>query len=161
MATWTAIADSVLEIGKPIRSIDHFALRDNVVAAFEKASGAPQLAPNYVVTAMIADAQISTAKIADGNVTSAKLAAGGGETAWVGARNVDIGANGVGSYVFAVKIDSGANTFGTTSAGSGLAPASVGTIPGSASSLSGTWRCMGIANGSGGDVSVTLWIRIA
>jgi hypothetical protein len=42
MATWTTIPDSSLEPGKPIRSIDALALRDNPVAIAEGAVGAPR-----------------------------------------------------------------------------------------------------------------------
>lgn len=43
MATWTTIPDSSLEPGKPIRSIDALALRDNPVAIAEGALGAPRV----------------------------------------------------------------------------------------------------------------------
>lgn len=43
MATWTTIPDSSLEPGKPIRSIDALALRDNPIAIAEAASGAPSI----------------------------------------------------------------------------------------------------------------------
>ena len=43
MATWTTIPDSSLEPGKPIRSIDALALRDNPVAIAEGQSGAPRI----------------------------------------------------------------------------------------------------------------------
>lgn len=43
MATWTTIPDSSLEPGKPIRSIDALALRDNPVAIAEGASGSPKV----------------------------------------------------------------------------------------------------------------------
>lgn len=44
MATsWTAIPDSVLEPGKPARSIDAMALRDNPIAIAEGAAGAPRI----------------------------------------------------------------------------------------------------------------------
>lgn len=43
MATWTTIPDSSLEPGKPIRSIDALALRDNPVAIAEGQSGAPRV----------------------------------------------------------------------------------------------------------------------
>jgi len=43
MATWTTIPDSSLEPGKPIRSIDALALRDNPVAIAEGASGATRI----------------------------------------------------------------------------------------------------------------------
>ena len=43
MATWTDITDAALEPGKPIRSVDGLALRDNVTALAEGAAGAPSL----------------------------------------------------------------------------------------------------------------------
>jgi hypothetical protein len=43
MATFTNISDTVLEPGKPIRSVDTIALRDNPVAIAEGASGAPRI----------------------------------------------------------------------------------------------------------------------
>jgi hypothetical protein len=79
MATWTTIADSVLEIGKPIRSIDAFALRDNITAAFEKAASAPVLANSYVVTAMITDANVTQGKLANSSVGQAQLKTTTGE----------------------------------------------------------------------------------
>jgi hypothetical protein len=41
MATWTNISDTVLEPGKPARSIDALALRDNPIAIAERTAGAP------------------------------------------------------------------------------------------------------------------------
>lgn len=43
MATWTTLPDASLEPGKPIRSIDGLALRDNPVAITEGAVGAPRI----------------------------------------------------------------------------------------------------------------------
>ncbi len=43
MATWTTIPDSSLEPGKPIRSIDALALRDNPQAIAEGATSAPRI----------------------------------------------------------------------------------------------------------------------
>jgi len=43
MADWTTIPDSSVEPGKPIRSIDGLALRDNPVAIAEGAVGAPRI----------------------------------------------------------------------------------------------------------------------
>jgi len=43
MATWTTLPDASLEPGKPIRSIDGLALRDNPVAITEGAAGAPRV----------------------------------------------------------------------------------------------------------------------
>ena len=43
MADWTTIPDASLEPGKPIRSVDGLALRDNPVAIAEGAAGAPRV----------------------------------------------------------------------------------------------------------------------
>ena len=43
MADWTTIPDASLEPGKPIRSIDGLALRDNPVAIADGAAGAPRI----------------------------------------------------------------------------------------------------------------------
>lgn len=43
MTTYTSIPNSSLEPGKPIRSIDGLALRDNPIAMFEGDPGAPKL----------------------------------------------------------------------------------------------------------------------
>jgi len=43
MADWTTIPDSSIEPGKPIRSIDGLALRDNPIAIAEGALGAPRI----------------------------------------------------------------------------------------------------------------------
>ena len=43
MAQWTNIPDEVLEVTKPIRSIDTIALRDNPIAIATGAAGAPRV----------------------------------------------------------------------------------------------------------------------
>lgn len=43
MADWTDIPDSVLLPGKPVRSVDHLAMRDNPIAIAEGATGAPRI----------------------------------------------------------------------------------------------------------------------
>lgn len=43
MADWTNIPDASLEVGKPAKSIDVYALRDNPVAIAEGAVGAPRI----------------------------------------------------------------------------------------------------------------------
>lgn len=43
MADWTTIADATLEPGKPWRSVDALAVRDNPIAIAEGASGAPRI----------------------------------------------------------------------------------------------------------------------
>jgi hypothetical protein len=157
MADWTTIPDSSIEPGKPIRSIDGLALRDNPVAIAEGAVGAPKIA-------------------------AAALKTGNNERDWVLARTsaADVGA--VGTYAFLGSTNLTAVAPGSTKAGSSLRYASVlkttstwsGTTPdaaygiGTTTTPSGTWRCMGIdGSGSYGTPDVTncwgatLWLRIA
>mgnify|MGYP001767810195 CR=1 FL=1 len=151
MADWTTIPDSSIEPGKPIRSIDGLALRDNPIAAFEGASGAPRLA----------DAAL-------GPAASATTAG----RDWVLARTAlaDVGA--VGTYAF-LKTASAINAdiaAGATRAGSELRYAGVtedggigSPFIGTSSSPAGTWRCMGFIDyrGQSGTLGTTLWLRIA
>ena len=59
MATWTTLPDASLEPGKPIRSIDGLALRDNPVAIAEGAAGAPKIQ----TAALITGEQMTTANV--------------------------------------------------------------------------------------------------
>jgi hypothetical protein len=68
MASWTTLPDAALEPGKPIRSIDGLALRDNPVAITEGAAGAPKMQTNGIT-----DSAVTTAKLANNSVTTAKL----------------------------------------------------------------------------------------
>lgn len=70
MADWTALADALFEIGKPIRSVDITALKNNVTALAEGASGAPRLQ-----TAAYNDLSVTTGKLANSAATQAKVAA--------------------------------------------------------------------------------------
>ena len=45
MASWTDIPNSSLETGKPARSVDALAFRDNPIAIAEGATGAPKIDP--------------------------------------------------------------------------------------------------------------------
>ena len=149
MADWTTIPDSSIEPGKPIRSIDGLALRDNPIAIAEGAPGAPRLA----------DAAL-------GPAASATTAG----RDWVLARTAlaDVGA--VGTYAF-LKTASAiyANiAAGATRAGSALRYAGVHesdntyTFVGSSGTPSGTWRCMGYLYYSGNECyGTTIWLRIA
>lgn len=149
MAIWTTIPDSSIEPGKPIRSIDGLALRDNPIAITEGASGAPR----------VLDAALSTTVTAAG-------------TSWVLARNAGASVGAVGTYAFLLDNTLNAtNAAGSTKAGSSLRYAGVGTdtdlIPlaiVNSGTPSGTWRCMGYSakaplasNGNG----ATLWLRIS
>lgn len=71
MATWTSVPNTSLDVGKAARSVDIKAIRDNITALAEGASGAPKL---------------ETAAIEDGAVTGAKLS--------------DIGAGNLGEIYF-------------------------------------------------------------
>ena len=51
--TWTPIAPGDIDADSPITTTLIAALRDNVAAAFNKDSGAPQLANDYITDAMI------------------------------------------------------------------------------------------------------------
>jgi hypothetical protein len=147
MATWTTIPDSSLEPGKPIRSIDTLALRDNPVAIAEGAPGAPRVASDSAID----------------------WGGGGvGETSavnWVGAKNSLLSAGAIGSFAFAVRsTGTGLVTFGSTLAGSSLTPTGIasGGVTASGGTLTGTWRCLGRSeffNPQGN--TLTLWLRIA
>jgi hypothetical protein len=43
MATWTDVSSTVLEPGDPIRSVDIIAIKENIIALSEGASGAPKI----------------------------------------------------------------------------------------------------------------------
>ena len=154
MATWTTIPDSSIEPGKPIRSIDGIALRDNPIAIAEGASGAPR----------IEDAAL------DATVTNAGRD-------WVLARTAAAGAGAVGTYAFLSR-GTTSTSAGDTVAGSALryagAPSNFTlgvSLPGSLAvptggAPSGTWRCVGqtgvSTSGNVGTTAIaTLWLRIS
>lgn len=154
MATWTNIADSALEPGRPIRSVDGLALRDNAIAIAEGASGAPR-----VVNAALVDNNINGSKLVNGTTGAEKFQTGTTERDWVLARTASAAAGAVGSYALAVTLVAASSTFNSTRAGSQLSPASAnGTGSGS---LSGTWRCMGRSGDNAGSDGTTLWLRIS
>ena len=138
MATWTTITDTALEPGKPIRSVDGLALRDNVTALAEGAAGAPRI-ENAAFDAAV--------------LGSEKFQTGTTERDWVLARNAGAGAGVIGTYAFAWTALS--RGFGAIVSGGNLFPSD--TVDLDSSSLPGTWKCMGSASGS----SSTLWLRIS
>jgi hypothetical protein len=143
MATWTTITDAALEPGKPIRSVDGLALRDNVTALAEGAAGAPRIA-------------------------AAALQTGTTERDWVLARTSETTANNVGTYAF-LRLKSQSETdYGANSTLSGSSLAYSNSSESNSGSLSGTWRCMGYSpstrftsDGSEDSRAATLWLRIA
>ena len=124
MATWTTITDAALEPGKPIRSVDGLALRDNVTALAEGAAGAPK---------------IKNAAVNTGVLGAEKFQTGTTERDWVLARTSDAGAGAVGTYAF-LKSNT-AVVFNENISASSLTPSDSGND--SFGSVSGTWKCMG------------------
>jgi hypothetical protein len=159
MATFTNISDTVLEPGKPIRSVDALALRDNPVAIAGGASGAPRIVTNAIENA---------------NVTAAKLATGNNERDWVLDRTAGASVGAVGTYAFLRAANLTVYAPGNTLAGSSLRyqgahsniEVSSGTRQtGDGGTPAGTWRLMG--NRSSNDPSFgnsgasSLWLRIS
>ena len=151
MATWTTIPDSSIEPGKPIRSIDGIALRDNPIAIAEGATGAPR----------IEDAALDT------TVTNAGRD-------WVLARTAAAGVGAVGTYAFLASSNTTQVSPGSTKAGSNLFYAGVfssstnffGNVEGtgiSSPAVAGTWRCMGFDDSTFSPArrGATLWLRIS
>ena len=138
MATWTTITDAALEPGKPIRSVDGLALRDNVTALAEGAAGAPK---------------IKNAAVDTGVLGADKFQTGTTERDWVMARNAGASDGVIGTYAFAWT--TATRIPGAILSGGSLYPTD--TLGVTFSPLSGTWKCMGYASGSG----PTLWLRIS
>jgi hypothetical protein len=149
MATWTTIPDSSLEPGKPIRSIDGLALRDNPVAIAEGAAGAPRIA-------------------------AAALQTGTPERNWVLNLTAGASAGAVGSYAFLRRNDNNGSTTNNTVSGSLLrysgAWARIDTNGGTREATdgaapAGTWRLMGQLSGNdpsfGSSGVASLWLRIS
>ena len=72
--TWEDLGAPIFEPNTKLLSEQMRFLRDNIAAAFAKDSGAPVLANDYVVAAMIANDSVTTNKILNGCITTAKLA---------------------------------------------------------------------------------------
>ena len=155
---WTNIPDDVLEPGKPIRSVDAIALRDNPIAIAQGLPGAPRIA-------------------------AAALQTGTPERDWVlnRAAGADVGA--VGTYAM---LSRGLGANGSTNPGATLAGSNLryaGGLAGiqfslqgienqtaiSATNPPGTWRCMGFERSFSGNSQTptagmtwaSLWLRIS
>ena len=164
MATWTTITDAALEPGKPIRSVDGLALRDNVTALAEGAAGAPKIQnaamdTDSVDNANVVDATLGSEKFQDATLGSEKFQTGTDERDWVLGRTSGAAAGAVGTYAFALAGAGPASGFGASISGSRLTPSNVAVNP--SGYVSGTWRCMGSTDDGIGSVSTTLWLRIS
>jgi hypothetical protein len=160
MATWTTLPDASLEPGKPIRSIDGLALRDNPIAISEGAVGAPKIQTNGITDSAVTTAKLaSNEQMTTANVLNATAAA-------------DAGA--VGTYAFLKDVTNSSTSInqGTTVAGSALRFSSLrydSSIPGWDASAgqtpSGTWRLMGFGSREFGQGSTlryaSLFLRIS
>ena len=138
MATWTTITDAALEPGKPIRSVDGLALRDNVTALAEGAAGAPRI-ENAAFDAAV--------------LGSEKFQTGTTERDWVLARTSDAGAGAVGTYAFLKAITP--VVFNENISASVLSPSD--SENDNLGSVSGTWKCMGAVS----DNNSTEFLRIS
>ena len=159
MATWTTITDAILEPGKPIRSVDGLALRDNVTALAEGAAGAPRIQnaamdTDSVDNANVVDGTLGSEKFQDATLGSEKFQTGTNERDWVLGRTSKAATGRVGTYAF-LKVVQGNVTAGVYKPGNDLEYSD--SVDGGGSSPSGTWRAMGTV---GNDRS-TVFLRIA
>ena len=159
MVEWVNIPDEVLEPGKPIRSVDGFAMRDNPMAIAEGADGAPR-----IKTPAYEKQSVTTQAIADQNVTAIKLA--DDVWPWVTSKLSAAGLGAVGTSALLkgpFSIDPG-----TVVSGSSLYYANAASYHSGSPRPTGSWRCMGYTGSSytptEEDVtprSITLWLRVA
>lgn len=141
MATWTNITDAALEPGRPIRSVDGLALRDNAIAIAEGAVGAPR-----VLSAAINDYPFGAEDFQTGTT----------ERDWVLARTAGANVGAVGSYATAKQATGTTVSTGGVTAGSNLRYSDSSSNAGG--SLPGTWRLMGNSYVSG---ESSTWLRIS
>ena len=161
MADWTNVPDSNLLPGKPAKSADFIAMKDNITALAEGAAGAPR-----VLTAAIGDANVTTVKLA----TNERMT-----TANVVPQIAGAAVYAVGSYIFAISEGRTSYLPGSTVSGSAIRPFGIGGESLSNDSpvrmwhtgtgIPGSWRCMGYAYGNNSLDSYfqsgTLWLRIS
>ena len=134
MATWTTITNTALEPGKPIRSVDGLALRDNVTALAEGAAGAPGIA-----SAALIDYPWGNEDIRNSTLGAEKFQTGTTERNWVMERTSNAAGGAVGTYAFLKAITPVG--FNDNISASVLTPSD--SENNSIGSVSGTWKCMG------------------
>lgn len=140
---WTNLS---FPFGSTLSSTQMTQMDDNFDAVMAKASGAPVLANGYVVTAMIANSQVTTNKIESAEQMT---------TANVIAATAGASVGSVGTYAF-LSYGSTINP-GSTQPGAALVYSDTSATGGT--SPSGTWRAMGAILATGG--RATLWLRIS
>lgn len=140
---WTNLT---FPFGSVLTSTQMTQLDDNFDAVMAKSSGSPVLADDYIVTAMIADSQVTTTKLASGERMT---------TANVIAATAGASTGAVGSYAMLLKPTSGAAIEGSTVAGSSLKYSNSDNTANTGPA--GTWRAMGYCPQN----SATVWLRIS
>jgi hypothetical protein len=148
MATWTTITDAALEPGKPIRSVDGLALRDNVTALAEGAAGAPR-----IENAALDTDSVTNVKVVNVTLGAEKFQTGTTERDWVLARTSDAGAGAVGTYAFLKAV----TPVGFNDNVSAFVLTPSDSENDSVGSVSGTWKCMGAVSSN----NSTEFLRIA
>jgi len=88
MATWTNLS-AAFGYGTTLTSAQQGQLRDNITAAFEKAGGAPVLANDYVVRAMITSGAVGSVEIGAKEIDTIHISSGA-----IGAAEINIRAVG-------------------------------------------------------------------
>lgn len=145
MATWTNIDDTFLEPGKPVRSVDGLALRDNPIAIAEGVAGAPR---------------VQNTAFDNLTIGAEKLQTGTAERDWVLARTAAAAVGAVGTYgLFELQASVGV-VEGQTTAGNSLRySAAAGS--GGGGGPSGTWRAMGRTGTVGPSERTTVFLRVS
>jgi hypothetical protein len=154
--------DTNLGVGRIFTSPTAYALYENLFAFAEKASGAPVLANNYIVNAMVSNGQLG----------SEKFQTGTDEATWVLARTASASVGAVGTYAMLIgynlttTIEPGATAAGSDLRYAGIQYPSSSYVPTlivyNTTAPAGTWRCMGRALYTAtNNKSLTLWLRIA
>jgi hypothetical protein len=151
MATWTNVSSTVLEPGDPIRSVDIIAIKENIIALSEGASGAPKIQLAALQNGIVLDATASATAGAVGTYVFAEHKADVGFGSTVAGSNLQ--PSGMVTVVFTTYTNDNAPDTRTTGVNSG-------------SFLSGTWRCMGVlsnatVSGTNSAGTATLLLRIA
>ena len=145
MADWTDIDDPRLAPGQFVPTELMLALRDNVIAALQGATGAPR-----VGTSAIATGAVTNDKVFNNTLGAEKLQTGSTEVGWVMGRIAASVADSIGATVTAYYNGLVNVPFGGFVAGSLLTPCSnVGEFPPLQPNLTGTWMVQGYARGDG------------
>lgn len=164
-ASWTNIQDNFLEPGKPVRSVDGLALRDNPIAIAQGASGAPRVQNaainnGAVTNAKLGGSAVTNPKVANRTLGAEKFQVGAAERDWVLARTAVAAVGAVGTYgLFEIQTPVGV-TEGQTIAGNSLRYSTAAGSGGSGGP-SGTWRVMGRAGAAGPSERTTVFLRIS